>query len=164
MLVPAMLYKEQIIQNFRERYYSDDMMFYTGTLSDYLPNIQDEAEGGRRQYAIVNSQGQLLGYFGYYINWYNECAYGFGVMSFSKGNPIIGRDVLKELNKLIYEYKLHRIEWRMIGGNPIEKSYDKICQKFNGTKHILTDVIKDNCGKYHNDIIYEILRNKEFKK
>ena len=161
MLVPAILYKEQILQAFKERYYSDDMMFYMGCMDNWLPNIQEEINGCIQQYAIVNSQGKLLGYLDYQIDWYNACAYRFGIMSFDKGNPIIGKDLLRELNKLIYEYELHRIEWRMVGGNPVEKSYDKICQKFNGTKHILKDVIKDKYGKYHNDIIYEIVRGAE---
>ena len=42
MLVPAILYKEQILQSFKERYYSDDMMFYMGNLNNWLPNIQEE--------------------------------------------------------------------------------------------------------------------------
>ena len=47
----------------------------------------------------------------------------------------------------------------MIGGNPVEKHYDKFCEKYNGTKHVLKDAIKDKFGKYHNDVIYEIICN-----
>ena len=45
----------------------------------------------------------------------------------------------------------------MVGGNPIEKHYDKFCFNHNGTKHILKDAFKDKYGKYHDDIIYEII-------
>lgn len=68
-----------------------------------------------------------------------------------------GEDLSDELKKLIYEYKLHRIKWRMIGGNPVEKNYDKFCDKFGGTKHVLREVIKDKYGNHHDDIIYEIV-------
>ena len=67
---------------------------------------------------------------------------------------------MNEMEKLVNVYNLHRIEWRMIGGNPIEKHYDKFCKKYNGKKHVLTDVFKDRYGNYHDDIIYEIIRNK----
>nr|DAZ59954.1 MAG TPA: acetyltransferase [Caudoviricetes sp.] len=133
------------------------MMYETGGLTNWLPNIQEETESGRFQYAIVNSDGKLLGYLDYHIDWYSSCASRFGLISFDRGNLIVGKDLYSELNKLIYEYKLHRIEWRMIGGNPVEKHYDKFCEKYNGTKHILKDAIKDKFGNYHNDIIYEII-------
>lgn len=33
------------------------------------------------------------------------------------------------------------------------------CDKVGGTKHVLRDAIKDKYGKYHDDIIYEIINN-----
>ena len=159
MLIPAILKKNEIQEAFKRYYYSDDMMYETGGLNNWLQNIQEETEIGRFQFAIVNSKEKLVGYLDYHIDWYNSCASRFGLISFDRGNPIVGMDLYSELKKLIYEYKLHRIEWRMIGGNPIEKNYDKFCDKFGGTKHILRDAIKDKYGKYHNDIIYEIINN-----
>lgn len=159
MLIPAIIKKNEILEAFKRYYYSDDMMYETGSLNNWLPNIQEETETGKYQYAIVDSKDNLIGYLDYHVDWYNSCACGFGLISFDRGNPIVGKDLYNELNKLINDYKLHRIEWRMVGGNPIEKSYDKFCSKHKGTKHILKDVIKDKHGKYHNDIIYEIINN-----
>ena len=48
----------------------------------------------------------------------------------------------------------------MVGGNPVEKHYDKFCKKYHGKKFVLTDAIKDRYGKYHDDIIYEIIFNR----
>ena len=47
----------------------------------------------------------------------------------------------------------------MIGGNPVERRYDRFCEMYNGTKHVLKDVIKDKFGEYHDDIIYEIIND-----
>lgn len=157
MLIPAIIKKEEILKNIMEYYYTDDMLLVTGSLENWLPGIQGIPESGHFQYAIVNSKNKLLGFLDYQIDWYSSCAHRFGVFSFDRGNPIIGRDLFNEMNKLIYQYKLHRIEWRMVGGNPMEKHYDKFCDSFHGTKHILKDVIKDKYGKYHDDIIYEII-------
>ena len=161
MLVPAILFKDKILEEFKKYYYTEDMMYETGGLTNWLPNIQEETESGRFQYAIVDSENKLLGYLDYHVDWYSSCASRFGLISFDRGNPTVGRDLYSELNKLINDYKLHRIEWRMIGGNPVERHYDKFCEKYNGTKHVLKDAIKDKFGKYHNDIIYEIILNRE---
>lgn len=142
----------------RAYYYTDDMMYESGGLSNWTPDIREEPESGRFQYAIVDSNGKLVGYLDYFVDWYSSCASRFGLMSFDRGNITVGRDLYAELNKLLNEYKLHRIEWRMIGGNPVERSYDRFCNKHNGTKHVLKDAIKDKYGKYHDDIIYEIIQ------
>ena len=159
MLIPAIIKKNEILGAFKKYYYSDDMMYETGSLGNWIPDIEEVPEDGRYQYAIVNKEEKLIGYLDYHINWYNSCAHNFGLISFDRGNVIVGKDLFNELNKLINDYKLHRIEWRMIGGNPAERSYDKFCKRFNGTKHILKDVIKDKYGKYHDDIIYEIIND-----
>lgn len=128
MLVPAILFKDKILEEFKKYYYTEDMMYETGGLTNWLPDIQEETESGRFQYAIVDSKQKLLGYLDYHIDWYSSCASRFGLISFDRGNPTVGRDLYSELNKLINDYKLHRIEWRMIGGNPVEKHYDKFCE------------------------------------
>lgn len=61
------------------------------------------------------------------------------------------------MEKLIHEYKLHRIEWRVVSGNPVKKHYDKFCKKYNGNIIKLTDVFKDKYGNYRDSYIYEIL-------
>ena len=159
MLIPAIIKKDEILEAFKRYYYSEDMLYETGSLNNWLPNIQEETESGKFQYAIVDSQEHLLGYLDYCIDWYSSCAYRFGLISFDRGNPVVGKDLFNELNKLINDYKLHRIEWRMIGGNPVERGYDRFCKRFNGTKHILKDVVKDRYGNYHDDIIYEIIND-----
>ncbi len=52
----------------------------------------------------------------------------------------------------------------MVGGNPVEKHYDKFCKKHGGNKHILKDSIRDMNGNYRDDIIYEIIKGEQGKK
>lgn len=156
MLKPAILYKDEIHKKFQEYAYSDDLIYYTGYLGNEMPIINENNDGYNFQYAIVKD-GKLIGYFTYCIDWYTSCASRFGLFSFDRGNSTIGLDVYREMKKLINDYRLHRIEWRMIGGNPVEKHYDKFCKKFNGKKFVLTDAVKDMQGKYHEDVIYEII-------
>ena len=109
MLVPAILYKEQISKEFQRKFYTEDMFLETGSLYQWSPEILDNPADGQFDYAIIHNN------------------------------------------------KLNRVEWRMIRGNPAERSYDKFCKKHNGKKHILKDAIKDKQGNYRDDVIYEIV-------
>ena len=85
----------------------------------------------------------------------------FAIMSFDKGNFVVGKDVFDKMEELVELY--HRVEWRMICGNPVERSYDRFCKKHNGKKHILKDAIKDKYGNYRDDVIYEIVGGEQLK-
>ncbi len=137
------------------------MLFETGTLNNWIPDISDNHNESRYQFAIVDNNKKLIGYLDYCIDWYTSCASRFALMWFDKGNQIISIDILKTMRRLIRGYELHRIEFRMIGKNPVEKHYDRICKHYVGTKHILKDAVKDRYGKYHDDIIYEIINRRE---
>ena len=162
MLVPAVLYGDEISDNISRYVYSDDMLYYSGYLGSSLPTIGDDNDGGCYQYAIVDND-KLIGYFEYRIDWYSSCAHCFGLFSFGRNNRTIGLDIFRELKRIINDYKLHRMEWRMVGGNPVEKHYDNFCKRYNGNKFVLTDTIKDRRGDYHNDVIYEILFDRNEK-
>ena len=157
MLVPAILYKEEIHNLFSAYYYSDDMMLYSEWLGSELPSIGNESDGNNYQFAIIDDDNKLIGYFTYQIDWYASSASRFGLFTFHRKNKIVGLDAWGELRKIINVYKIHRIEWRMVGGNPVEKHYDRFCKRYNGKKMILTDALRDKKGNYHNDIIYEII-------
>ena len=136
-------------------FYTDDMMFETGCMDNWTPNIAECPEGSQFQYAIVDNNEKLIGYLAYAVDWYASTAYNFGLFSFDRGNPLVGKEVFKKLEELVSS--MHRVEWRMVGGNPVEKHYDKFCEMNNGKKHILKDSIRDKDGNYRDNIIYEIV-------
>jgi len=158
MLVPAIFKKNELEKLFAEHLYDDDMFLYNGY--PYCNTIPDLAPAeGVYKWAIIDSntyQDKVIGYFTYWINNHCESVQNFGLYSFDKNNPIIGFDVYKKMKELINDYR--RIEWRMIGGNPVEKHYDKLCKHFRGNKVILHNVVKDRKGNYHNELIYEIMK------
>ena len=160
MLKPAIMYKDEIKKQMQKYFYTDDMMYEVGELDNYVPEIADEPDRYCFQYAIVDSNEKLIGYLAYAIDWHASCAYNFGLFSFDRGNPIVGKELFGKMEELVH--KFHRIEWRMVGGNPVEKSYDRFCAKYNGTKHILKDAFKDRNCEYRDYIIYEII-NEENK-
>ena len=157
MLKPAILYKKEIEQNILNLAYSDEMFLFTGTLKYIIPDFEDN-NGSLYQYAILDKD-KIIGYFTYYIDWYTSSVSNFGLIAFEKGNSNIGINIYREIKRIINEYHIHRIEWRMVGNNPVEKHYNKFCKKYNGNKYILKDALRDKQGLYHDDVIYEIVFN-----
>jgi hypothetical protein len=159
MLIPAILRRDEILQEFQKLQYTDDLMYEVGSCDNYMPDIADEPNKETYQYAIVNDSGKLIGYIGYYIDWYSSQASRFGLMSFDRGNILIGKELFTIMTNLIENLKIHRIEWYMVGGNPVERSYDNFCSKYHGNKFVFKDVFKDRYGKYHDSITYEIINS-----
>ena len=110
MLVPAILYKDEICRKFMEYTYTDDMMYYNGCLESATPSINDVSDAGHYQYAIVDND-KLIGYFTFNIGWYNSCISCFGLFAFDRNNKTLGLDVYKELKKIIKNYHINRMEW-----------------------------------------------------
>lgn len=155
MLKPALLYKEEVEKKFAEIMYDDDYFLYTGYAHSHeLPNL--EPADGVYQWAIINSKNEVIGYLSYRIQPETDTAYNFGLYSFNRGNPIIGRDVFKKMEELVQNHR--RVEWRVIGGNPVIKHYDRFCKKYKGNKVKLHSVTKDQSGKYRDEYWYEVLK------
>lgn len=153
MLVPALAYKEDIEKAFAWELYEDNYFYYCGYPSTEIPEIKTEEN--RYQYAILDKDGYLTGYFTYRICPATDTVGSFGLYAF-RPSTVLGKDIYKKMRELI---KIHRrIEWRMIGGNKVQPTYDHLCRKFGGNKVVLHDVCKDIHGNYHDEHIYEIVR------
>ena len=154
MLVPAILYKEEIEKAFARDLYSKDYFYYVG-YAHCVSLTEIRAEDNHYQYAIIHND-KLIGYLAYRVDPSLDCVNNFGLYSFDKGNVVIGIDLFKEMERLVNRY--HRVEWRMIGGNPVKKHYDRFCAKHGGNVVVLHDVVKDLEGNYLDEYIYEIVK------
>lgn len=154
MLVPAISRKDELEKLFAEHLYDDDMFLYNGY--PYCNQIPDlTLRENEYKWAIVDKNNNAIGYFCYYINNHCNSACAFGLYSF-KRDSIIGLDVNRKMKELVKNY--HRVEWRMIGDNPVEKHYDRFCSRNHGRKVVLRDAVKSPTGEYRNEYIYEIVK------
>jgi len=158
MLQPAILYKDAIEAAFSAQLYTEDFFYYAGYRgATYIPEIK--REDFVYQYAIVDPTkdkgNELIGYFSYQFDTLNDTARNFGLYSFDRGNKIIGRDIIKKMRELVQSH--HRVEWRMIGGNPVKRHYDKFCRRYGGNVVQLHEVVKSPSGKYVDEYLYEIV-------
>ena len=68
MLVPAILYKEQISKEFQRKFYTEDMFLETGSLYQWSPEILDNPADGQFDYAIIHNN-KLIGYLSYRVDY-----------------------------------------------------------------------------------------------
>lgn len=159
MLKPATCYKREIQREVAKKYYSEEMFYFTGYRNSSNITVEDEYDAGHYQWASVDNEGNLCGFIGYRIDFFEEAAYSFRIMSFMDGlNLIIAKDLNDVMEKLLTDYNIHRIEWRAIEGNPAIKAYDRFIKKYGGRRLELHDAVKDVYGNYHDEYIYEILK------
>ncbi len=159
MLKPAILYRDEIIKNLREQFYTIDMMYMCGDNDNWIPDIVECPDEFTFQFAVVDECDTCIGFIGFRVDWYSSYANRFVIVSFDKGNVIFGRALKEVINMIVDDFKLHRIEWGMISGNPVEKNYDKFCKKYNGNKYVFHDSLKDKKGNYHDRVVYEVIVN-----
>lgn len=169
MLKPAILYKEELNNKMSEYFYTPDMFYYCGypentliSFNRYYENdINDNDETNiPYQWVIINSKNDLLGYISYTFDTYLNMAYAFGIFSFDRGNPIVGRELYKCIMTLLN--RLHKIEFCAMSGNPATKGYDRLLNKckelgYITEKLISRDTTKDFEGKYHDRYSYGII-------
>ena len=155
MLKPAILFKDELERKFKEQIYTNDFFLYAGYDGcAYIPEIK--MEDFSYQYAIVDGDN-VIGYFSYSLNTCSDTINNFGLYSFDRGNAIIGKDLLRKMKELVKAH--HRIEWRMIGGNPIKRHYDRFCKRCGGNIVKLHEVVRTPSGDYVDEYIYEIVNS-----
>lgn len=155
MLKPAICYKEELEKNFAEELYTDKFFWYAGYGNCTEPP-EIKPKDGRYQWVIIGEDGHVEGYFAYQIGPETDTVFNIGLYSFNGNGLYVVNSVLKKMNELVNEHR--RIEWRMVGGNPIQEAYDQFCKKNGGNIVKLHQVIKDIHGKWHDEYIYEIVK------
>jgi hypothetical protein len=154
MLKPAILYKDELLKKFAEFQYTERYFWYAGYGScNELPIIS--SSDGKYQWAILDNKENLIGYFAYQIQTDTDTVLNFGLFSFET-NIVVAKDVFDKMNELVKEHR--RIEWRMVGDNPVQRNYDKFCKDNNGNIVHLHKVTKDTHNNWHDEYIYEIVK------
>lgn len=155
MLVPAQLYKEEVKKKMVEKWYDPKYQYYFG--GEYNEcQIGDNAYW-RRDFVHLDAKGEVDGYFAHNYNDACKSISGFCLISFSDNGTALVWDVIKYIRNL-FRIEAQRAEFFAFADNPAVKLYDKLICRYGG-KVIgrLTRSAYFN-GKYHDSIIYEILK------
>ena len=77
--------------------------------------------------------GEIIGHITYSINRIANSVDSFGCVHFGKNYPyIFGKDLVTALKEIFEKFKFNKISFCVVIGNPIEKTYDKLVQKYGG--------------------------------
>lgn len=159
-LVNAKLYEEQIRHKLWEVWYDEKYQYYFGGSERQDFSIGDSYEGcPKRYFAVLNDSDELLGYIGYSVDTDLGVAMWFGAINFSDDKLTFGKALKQVIEDCFLKFGMNVVEWVVVRGNPIERSYDRICEKLGG--HIVGirhKRAKDLAGNVCDDKIYEILR------
>ena len=108
--------------------------------------------------------GQVIGYISYGISRTDNRVYRLEIINFTENSMVFGMDLGKVLVNIFELYKFRKINFMVVIGNPIEKKYDKLVERYNGRivglrkKHIK---LIDN--KYYDTKEYEVFREDYLK-
>ena len=161
MLEPAIKYKEQLEKLqygiwFDEKYKYWNCDVYYDTL-----NIENNTWNKHQFVSVVNEK--VLGYIAYNVSRADNSVYGLSIMNFSDNKAAFGMDLGQALKDIFEKFNFRKLNFTVVIGNPIEKSYDKMIKKYGGRiVGIKKEDVKLIDGKYYDRKIYEILASEYF--
>lgn len=153
MLAPAILYKEQLEKLYHSIWFDDKYKYYNYDAVWSTFNVCDKSNDWH-EFVSIDKDGQILGVISYYIVRSVPRAQNLGILSFVSNSLIFGRDVLRVIQDIFEKFNLLKLNFSVVIGNPIEKTYDKLCAKYGGD--ILC--IEKNETRLQDNQLYDVKR------
>lgn len=164
MLDLAINYVEQVKQKFRSTWFEDKYKYYhcANFCEDWTP---EESTWVRHQFVSVKD-GEVIGYIGYQIDRSaGDLVYGLNIINFeSVPSMTFSIDLGHTLKNIFEKFGLRKLSFSVVVGNPIESSYDNMCERYGGR---IVGVQKDHVrlidNKFYDEKLYEILSEDYWK-
>ena len=78
----------------------------------------------------------ILGMIGYRIKRPENSVWGLRVIHFGGKDAlypyIFGKDVMTAIGDIFEKYRFNKLNFTVVRGNPVEKTYDKLIKRYNG--------------------------------
>ena len=163
LLDNARKYKEELKRKFLDIWYEDKYKYYFSSNWRREHELPDD-DWEKMCYVSLDKDDNILGYISYMIDRNINSVHSFGAINFSDNKATFGIDLCKVIDDIFCKFHMERVEFYVVRGNPIEKSYDKMIAKYGGriigTRRKVAKLI-DN--QIYDDKIYEILREDYLK-
>lgn len=156
----AKLYEKEIKYKMWEIWYDEKYQYYFGGewRRDFSLADNDNSPC-RHEFAVLNDDNELIGFIGYNVDLELRIAQRFGAINFSDNKLSFGKALFQVIEDCFLKFGLEVVEWCVVCGNPVERSYDRMCERFGGhivgIKHRRA---KDMAGNPCDFKTYEILR------
>lgn len=162
MLEPAIKYRDQIYDIQYNIWFNDKYKYFNS--SGYYGSMQiDDNTWDKHQFVSVLNNGDVIGYIEYGISREENNVRSLAIINFTENKLTFGKDLAQALKDIFEKYNFRKLNFNVVVGNPIEKSYDKMIEKYGGR---IVGIYKDNVklidGNYYDEKSYEILASEYF--
>jgi len=158
----AIKHKEELTMLQYNIWLEDKYKYYNN--DTYYESMEiDESTWQRHQFVSVKND-KVIGYISYRVDRTSDMAHSLAIMNFTDDKITFGMDLGKVLTDIFEKYNFRKLEFSVVVGNPIEKSYDKMIRKYGGriieTRHKHSRLID---GKLYDFKEYEIFKDDYMK-
>lgn len=161
MLDLAYKYEEEIRNKMFDTWYDEKYMFYYSSAHHSVWMNPDPKDGDwdNRHFVSLNSDGEVIGVIDYHIDRECDMATWFGAINFSDNKIVFGKDLAQVIDDIFCKFNMRKLEFSVIMGNPIEKTYDRMVEQYGGhVTGIKHKHVKLLDGNYYDHKDYEIFR------
>ena len=163
MLVPAFNYAEELKKKMAATWFDEKYKYYN--CDTYYSDLKvDDETWNRHQFVSLDKEGNVIGYIKYNINRQTCNCNGLAIINFTDNKSVFGMDLGQALIDIFERFKFRKLNFSVVIGNPIEKSYDKMINKYGGRiVGIYKQEVKLIDGEYYDEKLYEITREDYLK-
>lgn len=164
MLDNAFKYEQEIKTKFLDVWYDPKYQYYFGGTHREPYALPNNGDWYCRTFVSLNKEGEVIGMIGYSVDNEVNRAHSFGAINFSNDIITFGFDLRQAIDDIFIKFGMNKMEFNVIRGNPIEKSYDRIVEKIGGRiLCIRKDTAKLMNGTIVDDKVYEVMRSDYLK-
>jgi RimJ/RimL family protein N-acetyltransferase len=162
MLDNALKYVDELKRLHLNTWHNEKYKYYNYRCFWELPTFKESTFDGH-DFVSLNSKGEIIGAIGYCILRDTESVWGLGIINFTE-DKAFGKDILQAIKDIFETYNFRKLSFCVVIGNPIEKTYDKLCAKYGGR---IVGIEKEETklcdNRYYDVKRYEILRSDYMK-
>lgn len=158
MLDFAIKYKDRLQIMFVDTWHTEKYKYYHYTTYCNTPDFKDST-WDFHDYVSLDHQGNIIGNIYYKIDRVANNACNLCIINFGGNEAIFAKDLLQVIRDIFEKFNFNKLSFQVVVGNPAEKGYDRLIQKYNGyIVGIKKKETKLFDGKYYDVKCYEILR------
>ncbi len=159
MLKLAYSYQDKLNRAWEKCVFQERFKYYNGSSCWGYKIEVDDTSLNRIQMVSVDKNDEVVGYFSACVYREANTVTSIGAINFFSVNYTFSKDLFAFLENLFIVWGFDKIEWRVVVGNPAEKMYDKIVEKYNGRiVGVSRRAVKIHGGMY-DEKLYEVFRD-----
>ena len=158
MLDVAIKYEDELKEKLYDTWSNEKYKYWN--YCTYYSDFEVKKETWEEHEFVSVLDDEVIGYICYQINRPANYCYGLGIANFTDNKMTFGRDLGKALTDIFEKFQFNKLKFSVVIGNPIEKTYDKLIQRYGGR---IVGIFRDDTrlidGKLYDVKQYEILRS-----